>query len=102
MNENLIHRLWRMAACAAIAVAALSACGGGDGPMPADAAAQDTSRARAMAAPLAAPRFNYAEALQKSVLFYEAQQSGKLPPGTASPAGAAIRACPMAATSAAT
>ncbi|GIJ28722.1 hypothetical protein Vqi01_38840 [Micromonospora qiuiae] len=27
----------------------------------------------------AAPAFNYAEALQKSLLFYEAQQSGKLP-----------------------
>jgi hypothetical protein len=79
MNEKLIHRLRRMAACSAIAVAALSACGGGDGPAPADAVAQDASRARTMAAPLAAPRFNYAEALQKSVLFYEAQQSGKLP-----------------------
>ncbi|GGM35265.1 hypothetical protein GCM10011608_19860 [Micromonospora sonchi] len=31
------------------------------------------------AAVAAAPAFNYAEALQKSLLFYEAQQSGKLP-----------------------
>ncbi len=31
------------------------------------------------AADAAAPAFNYAEALQKSLLFYEAQQSGKLP-----------------------
>ncbi|WP_137939691.1 glycoside hydrolase family 9 protein [Chitinivorax sp. B] len=28
---------------------------------------------------MAAPAFNYAEALQKSILFYEAQQAGKLP-----------------------
>ncbi|WP_457336248.1 glycoside hydrolase family 9 protein [Rhizobacter sp. P5_C2] len=77
MNENLIHRLRRGAL--ACTVAALSACGGGDSPAPDDTAARDSARARAMAAPLAAPRFNYAEALQKSVLFYEAQQSGKLP-----------------------
>ncbi|MFY1669434.1 glycoside hydrolase family 9 protein [Plantactinospora sp. WMMB334] len=30
-------------------------------------------------APVAAPAFNYAEALQKSLFFYEAQQSGPLP-----------------------
>ncbi|MTK01668.1 glycoside hydrolase family 9 protein [Micromonospora sp. CP22] len=40
------------------------------------AAAAPTSGAEAAAA---APDFNYAEALQKSLLFYEAQQSGKLP-----------------------
>ena len=83
MNENLIHRLRRGAlACTAAVVAtaaALSACGGGDSPAPDDTAARDTARARTMAAPSAAPLFNYAEALQKSVLFYEAQQSGKLP-----------------------
>lgn len=29
----------------------------------------------------AAPRFNYAEALQKALYFFEAQRSGKLPAG---------------------
>nr|WP_208869773.1 glycoside hydrolase family 9 protein [Micromonospora cremea] len=43
-----------------------------------------TGLALAVAAPpsgpaSAAPAFNYAEALQKSLLFYEAQQSGRLP-----------------------
>ncbi|MEV6816876.1 glycoside hydrolase family 9 protein, partial [Micromonospora sp. NPDC051296] len=41
------------------------------------AAAAPTSGAAAPAA--AAANFNYAEALQKSLLFYEAQQSGRLP-----------------------
>ncbi len=68
----------------------LSACGGGDrsdrADTPTAAATQNatqqalrTQPAAAAPAPAAAPAFNYAEALQKSILFYEAQQSGQLP-----------------------
>ncbi|MEV4464413.1 glycoside hydrolase family 9 protein [Micromonospora echinofusca] len=53
---------------------------------PAPASAVDATRAAATAgaatartAPAAAGAFNYAEALQKSLYFYEAQQSGPLP-----------------------
>lgn len=78
-----LSRAGRWAACAA-ALAALAACGGGQGSgesasaLAADST-PDESREQAAAAAAAAPRFNYAEALQKSILFYEAQQSGKLP-----------------------
>ncbi|MBY8871253.1 glycoside hydrolase family 9 protein [Micromonospora sp. PLK6-60] len=59
---------------AALAVGALAA-GAVPGP-PAGA----TTRGAVTAAPAAAaPAFNYAEALQKSLLFYEAQQSGPKP-----------------------
>ncbi|MFG3704830.1 glycoside hydrolase family 9 protein [Micromonospora sp. NPDC047670] len=61
----------------------------GDQPWPrrllAAAAALATGLALAVTAPAgaapaaAAPAFNYAEALQKSLFFYEAQQSGRLP-----------------------
>ncbi|WP_282203870.1 glycoside hydrolase family 9 protein [Kitasatospora fiedleri] len=44
----------------------------------ADTAAADTAAADGAAA-ASASAFNYGEALQKSLLFYEAQQSGKLP-----------------------
>jgi endoglucanase len=61
------------------AVVVLTACGGANDDA-ATAAPQAADRQQASAVPAAAtPRFNYAEALQKSVLFYEAQQSGKLP-----------------------
>ena len=33
----------------------------------------------AMAVSAAAPKFNYGEALQKAILFYEAQRSGPVP-----------------------
>lgn len=44
------------------------------------AAADDTAAATAAAPAAASKRFNYAEALQKSLYFYEAQQSGGLSP----------------------
>nr|WP_239140327.1 glycoside hydrolase family 9 protein [Plantactinospora endophytica] len=43
------------------------------------ATAGPRATAGAESAPAAAPAFNYAEALQKSLYFYEAQQSGALP-----------------------
>ncbi|MFZ5542059.1 MAG: glycoside hydrolase family 9 protein [Pseudomonadota bacterium] len=61
---------------AGVAVAALAACGGGSEGADTAAGAQ-AGRKGIAAAP--APRHNYAEALQKSILFYEAQQSGQLP-----------------------
>ncbi|RQP25604.1 glycoside hydrolase family 9 protein [Piscinibacter terrae] len=57
--------------------AALLACGGGDPASTTTGRADASHTAPASAA--ATPAHNYAEALQKSVLFYEAQQSGKLP-----------------------
>lgn len=69
----------------ASAVAALLAACGGDVPEMASpkmtaSAAPPATKARAQAAAAAvAPRYNYAEVLQKSIFFYEAQQSGKLP-----------------------
>ncbi|ALV07831.1 glycoside hydrolase family 9 protein [Roseateles depolymerans] len=61
----------------------LAACGGGDGSR-STASADAGPGAKALstkATPQAttAPAYNYAEALQKSILFYEAQQSGKKP-----------------------
>jgi hypothetical protein len=66
---------WTSWLTALSAAAALLACGGGD------PAATSTRRTDAVntAAATASPAYNYAEALQKSILFYEAQQSGKLP-----------------------
>lgn len=61
------------AACVVALVTA--SCGGGD-PPPADTA---TAPARVALAAVVAPKYNYAEALQKSIFFYEAQQSGPLP-----------------------
>ncbi len=55
-----------LAAALALAIGA-STAGAAAAPAPGDAA------------PAAAPAFNYAEALQKSLLFYEAQQSGRKP-----------------------
>ncbi|UXH77904.1 glycoside hydrolase family 9 protein [Roseateles amylovorans] len=61
----------------------LAACGGGEtaqqkaNPMSADAGSNANALAVTKAA--AAPAYNYAEALQKAILFYEAQQSGKKP-----------------------
>lgn len=75
------HRRTRWAApCLALA---LAACGGGDGSRT-TASADAGPGARALATKAtpqatAAPAYNYAEALQKSILFYEAQQSGKKP-----------------------
>ncbi len=66
---------WRLAVCAVACVAA--ACGGsGDPTTPSQAQSSSSQRETAQAL---APRFNYAEALQKSIFFYEAQQSGRLP-----------------------
>jgi endoglucanase len=62
-------------ACAALIGAGIAACGGGEREEPA-AAVETRATAQAVGD---APAFNYAEALQKSILFYEAQQSGKLP-----------------------
>ncbi len=62
---------------------ALAACGGGDTSRPAasamDASAGSMAKAMAVTPAAAAPAYNYAEALQKAILFYEAQQSGKKP-----------------------
>jgi endoglucanase len=69
---------WVSVLAATAASLVLTACGGA-GNDAAAGEAQAADRQQALAAPAAAPRFNYAEALQKSVLFYEAQQSGKLP-----------------------
>lgn len=64
--------------CIASAVSVLlAACGGGTEQSASSPAPQAAARVQPTA--LAAPKYNYAEALQKSVLFYEAQQSGKLP-----------------------
>jgi endoglucanase len=60
----------------AMAALALVACGGGE--READSIAVGKAPAVSQA-PSATASFNYAEALQKSILFYEAQQSGKLP-----------------------
>lgn len=75
------------------AVVSLSACGSGNEGTsvlstrfaPAAASVDpgtshlNTIKARVLQNDLAPPSFNYAEALQKSLYFYEAQQSGKLP-----------------------
>jgi len=59
----------------------LAACGGGDSARQAASApplaAGATAKALAVAPAATAPAYNYAEALQKAILFYEAQQSGK-------------------------
>ena len=61
----------------------LAACGGGDTSRPAasamDAGKGTTAKAMAATTAAAAPSYNYAEALQKAILFYEAQQSGQKP-----------------------
>ncbi|MBB3193898.1 glycoside hydrolase family 9 protein [Roseateles terrae] len=61
----------------------LAACGGGDQTRStASADAGPSAKALATSSGVkaaAAPAYNYAEALQKSILFYEAQQSGKKP-----------------------
>lgn len=61
----------------------LVACGGGDAARQAasstSADAGATAKAQAVTPAAATPAYNYAEALQKSILFYEAQQSGKKP-----------------------
>jgi endoglucanase len=72
-----------------IAASLLAACGGNDNAgggqttaVASSAEAVNTENVRAATSPAllsAAPSFNYAEALQKSILFYEAQQSGPLP-----------------------
>lgn len=74
---TLSHRTPSAAAwvCAALISAGIAACGGGDRGEPA-ATADKRASAQAVAN---TPVFGYAEALQKSILFYEAQQSGKLP-----------------------
>lgn len=70
---------WTSWLTAAAASTLLLACGGGGG----ESASSSTSHSSALGdsprATAAAASYNYAEALQKSVLFYEAQQSGKLP-----------------------
>ncbi|MFJ8646850.1 glycoside hydrolase family 9 protein [Streptomyces sp. NPDC093546] len=63
----------RAHAAAVVTVGLLGAAG------PAGWAATEPGTAADAASASAAPAFNYGEALQKSFLFYEAQQSGKLP-----------------------
>jgi len=74
---------------AIVAAVFLAACGGQDGGSSntsastksgsASTAASASATPMAAAVAAAAPQYNYAEALQKAILFYEAQQSGVLP-----------------------
>ncbi|SEK23160.1 Fibronectin type III domain-containing protein [Roseateles sp. YR242] len=83
MSTLIDRRRLQMRLAAPLLAFSLAACGGGDSarqtasPMSADGGA--TAKTLAVAAATAAPAYNYAEALQKSILFYEAQQSGKKP-----------------------
>lgn len=89
MNKHHRNGAWRaMGRMVGLAAAvAVAACGGGGNAPPAENAVDASSRVapppetpnQTARAALAAPAFNYAEALQKSILFYEAQQSGALP-----------------------
>lgn len=84
MSELIQTRHARTRWAAPCLALALAACGGGDGSRStasADAGPTAKAQATTKASPqaTAAPAYNYAEALQKSILFYEAQQSGKKP-----------------------
>ncbi|MEU6854703.1 glycoside hydrolase family 9 protein [Actinacidiphila alni] len=68
-RDPSVRALARIRSVAAVALAASL-------PLVVTATAAPTARA---AAPAAASSYNYAEALQDSMLFYEAQRSGKLP-----------------------
>lgn len=85
-HRNPSHHGWTTwrrtrVAAAAIPAALLAACGGGAGQDEQTGASGDEVRARALSVSTAetAPRYNYAEALQKVLFFYEAQQAGKKP-----------------------
>ena len=69
-----VHALRRVRAAAVTAVAAALPLA-----LVATAGAPAAPAAAAAAAPAAATSYNYAEALQDSMLFYESQRSGKLP-----------------------
>jgi len=85
LDPTPIHEGWnRLRAHAWMALPAilLAACGGGsdtDDSHTTSTATEMREQALAVTTTAAAPRYNYAEALQKSLFFYEAQQSGKKP-----------------------